>query len=251
MYGGGTIWGKSPARAWSRPAHPFAGGLGTPTYLAGTNNTWSGGYTFTPYNGAPSRSTPTARSAGRPDRRRHVRGTLNGNNNLAATAKAYAVANGTINFTSSAPVVGNIQGAGNIILGTSGSATNLSIGGDNSNSTFYGGISQVSGGTGSLTKQGAGTLTLTGPNTYTGPTTINAGHFVVNGSLIGPVMVDSGGTLDGTGTLGSVTVYAGGHLRRRPQQRQRSSPATWTLRMATSTLSVRAVPLPACRSRAT
>ena len=36
-------------------------------------------------------------------------------------------------------------------------------------------IAQALGGDGGLTKQGAGTLTLTGANTYAGPTTVNAG----------------------------------------------------------------------------
>ena len=36
---------------------------------------------------------------------------------------------------------------------------------------------------GGVTKSGSGTWTLAGSNTYTGPTAINAGELVVNGSL--------------------------------------------------------------------
>ena len=37
-------------------------------------------------------------------------------------------------------------------------------------------------GTGSFEKEGAGTMTLTGNNTYTGATTVTAGKLLVNGS---------------------------------------------------------------------
>ncbi|HWH68371.1 MAG TPA: immunoglobulin-like domain-containing protein, partial [Candidatus Sulfotelmatobacter sp.] len=63
-------------------------------------------------------------------------------------------------------------------------------------------------------KSGSGTLTLGGANTYTGPTALNAGTLLVNGSLAnGPVTV-GGGVLGGTGTLnGPVTVQAAGQLQ--------------------------------------
>jgi autotransporter-associated beta strand protein len=61
-----------------------------------------------------------------------------------------------------------------------------------------------------LTKAGPGVLVLSGTNTYTGGTTINAGALLVNGSQASGVTVNSGGTLGGTGTMGAVTVNAGG-----------------------------------------
>ncbi len=63
-----------------------------------------------------------------------------------------------------------------------------------------------------LIKSGGGTLALTGSNTYTGPTTVNQGSLLVNGSLASPVTVNSGGMLGGSGSLTSVTVASGGSL---------------------------------------
>ena len=65
---------------------------------------------------------------------------------------------------------------------------------------------------GSLTKFGSGTLTLGGNNMYTGPTTINQGKLLVNGSFSSLVTVNSGALLGGTGSLTSVTVKSGGIL---------------------------------------
>ena len=73
-------------------------------------------------------------------------------------------------------------------------------------------FSRTIAGAGGLIKTQVGTLILTNSNTYNGPTAINAGKLVVNGSLASPVTVNSGGTLGGTGSLANVTVNAGGHL---------------------------------------
>ncbi len=65
-----------------------------------------------------------------------------------------------------------------------------------------------------LTKIGAGIQTLGGANTYTGNTNINGGTLSVTGSLAatGSVLVNSGGTLGGTGSVGNVTVASGGNV---------------------------------------
>ncbi len=63
----------------------------------------------------------------------------------------------------------------------------------------------------SLTKSGAGLLTLSGTNTYTGSTYVNTGTLSVIGSLSsGSVGVSSGATLRGTGTIGGATTLASG-----------------------------------------
>ena len=60
----------------------------------------------------------------------------------------------------------------------------------------------------------AGTTTLTATNTYTGPTTVNAGALIVNGSIAPSSLttVNSGAALIGSGTVGSTVVNAGGFL---------------------------------------
>ncbi|MFG1609119.1 S8 family serine peptidase [Actinoplanes sp. NPDC049265] len=65
---------------------------------------------------------------------------------------------------------------------------------------------------GSLTKRGAGTLTLTGDNTWHGPTTVLGGGLVVNGSHAAGVTV-RGGSLGGGGTIAGDVTVAGGELR--------------------------------------
>jgi len=66
-------------------------------------------------------------------------------------------------------------------------------------------------GAGNLTKDGPTTLTLPGTSaSLTGPTTVNSGTLLVNGSQPGSaVSVDSGSTLGGNGTVGAVATTGG------------------------------------------
>jgi autotransporter-associated beta strand protein len=83
----------------------------------------------------------------------------------------------------------------------------LTIGAASGSSTFAGGIS---GSGGSLVKDDASTLVLSGANSYGGSTLVSAGTLVVNGSLGGGA-VSVSGTLTGTGTLGgNTTIQSGG-----------------------------------------
>jgi autotransporter-associated beta strand protein len=69
-----------------------------------------------------------------------------------------------------------------------------------------------------LTKRGAATLTLSGNNTYSGPTTVYEGTLLVSntagsGTGTGSVTVKTGGTLGGGGTVaGAVALNAGGTI---------------------------------------
>ncbi len=67
---------------------------------------------------------------------------------------------------------------------------------------------------GSITKQGTGTLLLNAANTYAGTTTVSGGAIGGSGSITGPLMIQSGGTLSpgnsiGTFTAGATTLAAG------------------------------------------
>jgi len=63
-------------------------------------------------------------------------------------------------------------------------------------------------GTGSLTKIGTGTLTLTGIHTHTGGTVVEEGRLLVNGTL-GDVIIAPNGILGGTGSVGALTLHGG------------------------------------------
>jgi autotransporter-associated beta strand protein len=81
-----------------------------------------------------------------------------------------------------------------------GAAATLTVNNAGGNS-FSGILSDDSGGALSLTKTGAGTLTLRGNNTYSGITTVSAGtlqlgNFSALGSTAGGTLVASGATLD-------------------------------------------------------
>ena len=99
---------------------------------------------------------------------------------VISTASAVTVnAGGRLDINDSVQSVGSITGAGSIVLGYG----ELRTGSDNTSTTFSGVIEGYPDvptifGTqpgGSLTKLGAGTLTLTNENLYSGATTISAG----------------------------------------------------------------------------
>ena len=133
-------------------------------------------------------------------------------------------AGGTVDFSqTSGPAsngkitAGSLAGAGDYYLG----GNQLTVGGNNLSTEVSGiihdglsplicGCAQPSSGA-SLVKVGTGTLTLSGVNTYTGPTTINAGILAVNGSIIASsgVTVNAGGTLGGNGIVPTTTINGG------------------------------------------
>jgi fibronectin-binding autotransporter adhesin len=91
--------------------------------------------------------------------------------------------------------VGSLSGAGNVALGTAG----LTVGGSGASSVFSG----VLDGPGSLVKTGAGVLTLTGPNSYTGGTLVSQGVLLgtttsLQGNIVNNAMVVFDQAAEGT-----------------------------------------------------
>lgn len=64
-------------------------------------------------------------------------------------------------------------------------------------------------GDGSLTKAGAGTLTLEGDKAYTGDTLVSGGTLILNGAIPGNLTVNSGATFKGSSTIGGNFVSSG------------------------------------------
>ena len=130
---------------------------------------------------------------------------------------ATGLAAGTITITVSGAVdAGNItfaSGSGAIVL--SGGIINLApvstITVNNASDTIS---SILAGAATSLTKAGAGTLTLSGANTYTGTTIINGGTVTLN-LFTGSLNSSSALTFGGTGTFNMDNTGAGGALDRK------------------------------------
>jgi autotransporter-associated beta strand protein len=133
---------------------------------------------------------------------------INNNAALGNSSAPLTISSGSLDLRGYNPRLGALSGVGTIFNKASGLAT-LSIGNGGNSATFAGTIvdHMTTGGTVGLTVNG-GMQTLTGVNTYTGPTTVSAGTLIVNGSLgPTPVTVAAGATLILNGTIsGPVTV---------------------------------------------
>ena len=115
--------------------------------------------------------------------------------------------------------MGELSGTGNVIrndlTGAAGESMTLEVGHKDTDSTWGGVIIEQPSVTTNFTKVGDGILTLTGNNLYVGATTVNEGTLRVNGNALDwrrPYTVNTGGTLGGTGTIGSSVSLVGGTL---------------------------------------
>lgn len=145
-------------------------------------------------------------------------------NGTGSSGATFDLGNGTGNTTvrNNLPAIamGALKGGPNtVVFGQSNNntPTTFTIGGNDQDSTFSGGIRNGAFGSAALsavTKTGNGMLTLAGISNYTGATLVNAGTLRVTGTLGATnITVANGASLTGTGTIGgSVVVQAGGSI---------------------------------------
>ncbi len=116
----------------------------------------------------------------------------------------------TFDLAGNNQLIGALSGTGTITSSNIGNP-NLTIGSDNTSTTFAGLIQNGSASSLNLIKSGSGTLILSGNLSNTGTTTINTGIIKVNGSL--PVgnnlSIAQSGTLTGIGSVNGSTIING------------------------------------------
>ena len=98
------------------------------------------------------------------------------------SGKGNVTVSGTLNLNTYSETINGLSGAGTVDTVAGGTPT-LTVGANDATSTFSGVIKNTAGSL-ALTKTGVGTMTLSGINSYSGNTTINAGRLqgVVGGS---------------------------------------------------------------------
>jgi autotransporter-associated beta strand protein len=138
-----------------------------------------------------------------------------GHNSDGWTARVAVFGNGSLDISAHQEpgvAIGSLEGSGIVYLGS----RDLTIGTNNLTRDFSGSVldrrpfsSEMLGG--GIIKIGAGTLTLSGQSSYSGPTTVNAGRLLVTGSLTSAVFVN-GGTFGGSGFIAALTVSGSARL---------------------------------------
>jgi fibronectin-binding autotransporter adhesin len=140
-------------------------------------------------------------------------GVISGSGGLTKVGSSTQTLSGENTYTGGTTISGGILSIGNGSTNGTGSiagaiVNNAGLVFNRTNNITY---SDVISGSGTLNKQGAGTLTLSGANTYSGTTTVSVGTLSVNGSTAGgAVSVSSGATLAGSGTVGGATTINSG-----------------------------------------
>ena len=166
------------------------------------------------------------------------RGGFNTNPNITTVASAT-----TATISGGSLALSKVFGSGSseisVASGTTASGVDLNI------SSV---ITAATGATNGLTKSGAGTLSLSGANTYTQPTTVTAGTLLVNGAQTGGglLTVTSGGTVGGSGsyaTAGNAGATLASGARLSPGNA--TTPGTMTLDLGTGSLNISAAVTPA------
>ncbi|HEY2414903.1 MAG TPA: autotransporter-associated beta strand repeat-containing protein [Pirellulaceae bacterium] len=147
-------------------------------------------------------------------------GSLTLSNAITSSGSFSLIGSGTVILTGPDNFSGTTTiSSGTLQIGTGGSAVTVGSGPIIDNGVLVinrGGtltLGNLISGSGTLTKSGAGTITLSNPaNNFTGTTNVTAGTLSVTGNLAPSSTTVTGGTLGGTGTTGDVTVNTGGAL---------------------------------------
>ena len=212
---------------------PFAGTSGVYTYLVtASNSVDTATQTFTIFINPLSTFYVSGSFAGMtvgqfiPDADSGTTGSqaaIFGTSAFATIADALTAANGSgtivVNagtYAESPQVTGTatLQLAGNVTVRSIDSTSTatvdlqgftLTTGDATGDNTLAGPVIGFGGG---LIKAGSDVLTLSGTDTYSGPTTVSAGSLLVSGSLTSAVSVATGATLAGSGTVGNVSSLA-------------------------------------------
>jgi autotransporter-associated beta strand protein len=132
-------------------------------------------------------------------------GSIAGSGALVKAGAGVLALTGTTTHTGGTAVnAGTLQGTAASLQGTIANAATV-VFDQAADGTFNGALS----GAGTVRKRGAGTLVVAGPQSYAGPTTVEAGTLQVNGALASAVNVLGGAAIAGTGTVGALTVSSG------------------------------------------
>jgi autotransporter-associated beta strand protein len=136
---------------------------------------------------------------------------MSGRGSLTKAGGGTLVLSGANSYTGGTTVTsGTLEGDTTSLQGQIGNNATVAF-----NESGSGTYSDLMFGSGQLRKIGAGTLTLSGANSYRGATTVSTGALYVEGnqaSATGSVTVDQGATLGGKGTIGGATTINGNHL---------------------------------------
>ena len=142
-------------------------------------------------------------------------GTLQARSLSALSPNSDFTVNAILDLNGFSSAIGSLAGTGTV-TNNGAAAVTLTAGGDNATTTFDGVLQDgtAAAATLALNKTGTGDLILTGNDTYSGLTDVQAGKFTVQGNLYNSnVQVESGATLSGAGNIWQdVTIEPGGIL---------------------------------------
>ncbi|NCD33347.1 MAG: hypothetical protein EOL87_08020 [Spartobacteria bacterium] len=124
---------------------------------------------------------------------------LGASDRIADTVDVAVAADATLALANFNDTIDSLTGAGHVTLGSG----TLTVGGNDGDAIFSGDLSGIGG----FTKTGSGTVTLSGANSHSGATAVNAGELEISGDCDdSAVTVGASGLLTGNGPVDSLTL---------------------------------------------